>query len=74
MPSRTIIAVTAASVVALIAIGVAVFVLTRDDAIPADGSRIAYSCKEPHNVWYAICVIHEDGTESSPLDLGRSSD
>ena len=70
MPSRTIIAVTAGSVVALIAIGVAVLVLTRDDAIPADGSWVAYSCKEPHNVWYAICVIHENGTEARRLTSG----
>lgn len=70
MPSRTIIAITAASVMALIAIGVAVLVLTRDDAIPADGSLVAYSCKEPHNVWYAICVIHEDGTEARRLTSG----
>ena len=67
MPRRTIIAIAAGSVAALIAIGVAVFVIARDDTLAADGDLIAYSCKEPKNVWYAICVIHQDGTESRRL-------
>ena len=42
----------------------------RDSGPPARGDLIAYSCKEPHNVWYAICVIHKDGTESRRLTSG----
>ena len=72
MPSKRIsigIGFTAIAVLA-VAIGVAVLGPIRDGAIPADGSQIAYSCKEPHNVWYAICVIHKDGTESRRLTSG----
>ena len=59
---RAIIAIIAGSFLALIGIALSVFVLTRDDAIAADGNRIAYSCKEQHNTWYAICISNIDGT------------
>lgn len=63
MPSRrATIAITAGGLVALIGVAVSVFVLTRGDAIPADGNQIAYSCKEQHNTWYAICISNTDGT------------
>jgi TolB protein len=39
----------------------------RDSADPARGELIAYSCKEPNNVWYAICVVRSDGTERRRL-------
>ena len=51
--------IIAASVVALVAIGVSAFVLTRDDALPAEGDLIAFSCKEPKNTWYAICICEK---------------
>ena len=63
MPSRrSIIAIIAGCFVALVGITVALSVLTRNDAIAADGTRIAYSCKEQHNTWYAICISNTDGT------------
>jgi len=37
--------------------------LTRDDGAAVRGDLIAYSCKEPKNDWYAICVMRGDGTE-----------
>jgi Tol biopolymer transport system component len=40
-----------------------VLVLSRDDAAPARGDVIAYSCREQKNAWYAICVMRTDGTE-----------
>jgi Tol biopolymer transport system component len=63
MPRRTIIAIIAGSVVALIVVGGAVFVFARDDALPAEGDQIAYNCKEPNNGWYAICVSNIDGSD-----------
>jgi Tol biopolymer transport system component len=42
----------------------------RDSPQPARGDLIGYSCKEPNNVWYAICVIRTDGTESRRLTRG----
>src|SRR6187551_2993992 len=62
------VAVAAALVVGLVAVGG--FLLTRDSPQPARGDLIAYSCKEPNNVWYAICVIRTDGTESRRLTDG----
>jgi Tol biopolymer transport system component len=62
MPRRTITVIIAASVAALVAIGVSAFVLTRDDAPPAEGDQVAYSCKEQNNTWYAICASNVDGT------------
>jgi Tol biopolymer transport system component len=38
-------------------------VVTGDDAQPARGELIAYSCKEPGNPWYAICVMKSDGSD-----------
>ena len=61
----TAIAVAAALVVVLVAGGG--FLLTRDSSSPAQGDLIAYSCKEQHNVWLAICAIRQDGTESRRL-------
>ena len=66
MWSRTLVLMLAA--VALIAVGVvAAAVLTRDDPPAVTGDLIAYSCKEKRNPWFAICVIHEDGTERRRL-------
>ena len=63
MPRRTIIAISAASGAALIVVCTAVYLLTRDDAVPAEGDQIAFSCKEQNNTWYAICVSNVDGSE-----------
>ena len=54
------VAVAAAAVVTLL-------LLVRDNAQPAKGDLIAYSCKEPKNRWWAICTIRSDGTETRRL-------
>ena len=52
MPSRrTLMAIVAASVVVLIGLGVAGYVLSRDSATSATGDLIAYGCKERKNPW-----------------------
>ena len=69
MPSRrTSIAIVAGTVIALIGVGLAGYVLMRDPATPATGDLIAYGCKEPSNRWYAICVVGMDGTNAKPTD------
>ena len=65
MPRRTLI--IAASVLTLVGIAVSAFVLTRDEALPAAGDQIAFSCKEQNNTWYAICVSNLDGSERRRL-------
>jgi Tol biopolymer transport system component len=60
---RAIVAVAAVAVVVLALVVWAVIALTREDAIPANGDLIAFSCKEPKNTWYAICITNSDGTE-----------
>jgi Tol biopolymer transport system component len=67
MPRRTIIAISAGSVVALMAIGVLVFFVVGDDALPAECDQIAFSCKEQNNTWYAICVSNMDGSDRRRL-------
>jgi Tol biopolymer transport system component len=59
-----------AVVAALAAAAVAFSLALRDEKEPARGELIAYSCKEPNNVWYAICVVRTDGTESRRLTHG----
>jgi dipeptidyl aminopeptidase/acylaminoacyl peptidase len=55
-----VVAVAAAAVGTLL-------LLVRDNAQPAKGDLIAYSCKEPKNRWWAICAIRSDGTENLRL-------
>ena len=43
------------------------YLLVRDDASVARGDLIAYSCKEPKNDWYAVCVMRSDGSEKRRL-------
>ncbi len=45
----------------------AVLAIVRDDDPEARGDLVAYSCKEPGNSWYAICVMTSDGTERRRL-------
>jgi len=47
-----------------------IYLALRDEAEPARGELIAYSCKEPKNTWYAICVVRSDGTEARRLTHG----
>ena len=54
---------------ALIGASVAVYVLLRDDPLPAEGDHVAYSCKEKNNAWYAICASKVDG--SDPLRITK---
>lgn len=68
MPSRrTFTAIVGVSAVALVGIGVTLFVLSRDHPNPARGDLIAYNCIEQHNSWFAICVIKSDGTDQRRL-------
>ena len=63
MPSsRTIVVVGVCALIVAVA-GTAVLLLARDDPEPARGDLIAYSCREPNNDWYAVCVIGADGTD-----------
>ncbi len=41
--------------------------IVRDDDPEVRGDLIAYSCKEPGNRWYAICVMTSAGTERRRL-------
>jgi TolB protein len=66
MPSRRII-VAALSVLGVVIAGTAAFLVAHDDSEPARGELIAYSCREPNNDWFAICVIRADGTERKRL-------
>jgi Tol biopolymer transport system component len=46
---------------------VAGYLVARDDAEPVSGDVIAYSCKEPDNLWFAVCATGLDGTEARRL-------
>ena len=68
MPPRPIVIPIAVGVGALVVAGAIVgFLIVRDERAPARGDVIAYSCKEPGNDWYAICVMKSDGTEKRRL-------
>ena len=67
MSRRVVIAIAVAAALVVVFVAVGGFLLTRDSSSPARGDLIAYSCKEQHNVWLAICVVREDGTESRRL-------
>ena len=69
MPShRTLIAIVTAGAAALVGVGAALFALTHDDTTPpATGELIAYSCKEQHNRWWAICTVRRDGADKRRL-------
>jgi Tol biopolymer transport system component len=49
-------------IVVVAAVGLTAAVVARDDVPPARGELIAYSCKQAGTAWYAICVVHTDGT------------
>ncbi len=53
--------------VAATAIAIAALALVRDEKAPPSSDLIAYSCREPKNVWYAVCVIRPDGTARKRL-------
>ena len=64
---RALIVISAGAALAL-AIGVGAALRLSDDAPAAGtGDLIAYSCREPKNPWYAICVAPADGTDSTQL-------
>jgi len=63
-PARRIAIAIVVGFVALVGAAATVgFVLTREDGPAARGDVIAYSCKEPKNHWYAICLMRSDGIE-----------
>jgi len=70
MPSKRIAAGLGLIAIAVVAGVVGTMAYLRDSGQPARGDLIAYSCKEPNNVWYAICVIRIDGTERRRLTHG----
>jgi Tol biopolymer transport system component len=67
MPSKLVAFGVGLIVVAVAAALLGALALLRDDAQPANGELIAYSCKEPKNPWWAICTIRSDGTENRRL-------
>ncbi len=60
---RIVIALAVGTGALLVAVGIVGVLVARDDEPAAQGDLIAYSCKEPKNDWYAICVMKSDGTE-----------
>lgn len=73
MPPKRIAVGIGAAVVAAGAVAVAAFVLVRDEETAPSGDLIAYSCREPKNVWYAVCVIRPDGTARKRLTTGLTT-
>jgi TolB protein len=65
-----VVAVSVAAALVVVVIAVGGYLVTSDSSSPARGQLIAYSCKEPNNIWYAICVIRSDGTERRQLTHG----
>lgn len=63
MPSRQVTVGIVVAVALAVVVAIAGLVLTRDDVRPVRGDVIAYSCREPGNAWYAICVMKTDGSE-----------
>ena len=72
-PRRTLIAIAVSGTVAVLGVAFAGWVLLRGEDVAADGDLIAYSCKEQHNVWYAICVSKVDGSERRRLTKGLAT-
>jgi TolB protein len=50
--------------------GVAAVALVSQEAEAPAGDRIAYGCREPGNVWYAICIGTVDGDEERKVTEG----
>ena len=66
--SRRALIVVSAGVAMALAIGVGVALRLSGDAPAAStGDLIAYSCPEPKNPWYAVCVARADGTDAKRL-------
>ncbi len=70
MPKRRLAYVLGIAVTSVLLAAAVVYLVLRDESEPARGELIAYSCKEPGNPWYAICVIRSDGAESRRLTSG----
>jgi len=64
-PRRAV--VPALGVAVLVAVGATAWYVLRADDSPVRGDLIAYSCKEPGNTWYAICVMKSDGSEKQRM-------
>jgi TolB protein len=60
---RTLVLVGSAGIAAAVLLTAAALFAMDEGAPGAEGDVIAYGCKEPKNVWYAICVGSVDGTE-----------
>jgi len=65
---RALIAISAGTALAAIAISLGAYVVLADGSLSrGTGDFIAYSCKERKNVWYAVCVMKVDGSEKRRL-------
>jgi len=74
MSRRALIAICAGAAIAVIGIGVGLYVVVRGDPLPAgSGDVVAYSCKERKNVWYAVCVMNTDGSGKKRLTTGLTT-
>ena len=62
MPSNRTLVLAAAGLGVAAAAAVAAVVLVRADPPTATGDLIAYSCAEPKNPWYAVCMVRSDGS------------
>lgn len=71
MPSTRVVVLVAAALGLVALTAAAAVVLARDGAEPVEGDVIAYSCREQHNRWYAICSMQSDGTEQQRLTSDR---
>ena len=68
MSRRALIAISAGTALAAIAISLGAYVVLADGPLSrGTGDFIAYSCKERKNVWYAVCVMKVDGSEKRRL-------
>jgi Tol biopolymer transport system component len=67
MPSARALVLTLVAVAVGVAVGIGVLALNRSDPERARGDLIAYSCKEPKNPWYAVCVVGADGSDARRL-------
>ena len=67
MPSKRLIVRIGVAVVAAGTLAIVAFALLRNDEVAASGDMIVYGCREPKNVWYAVCVIRQDGTDRKRL-------
>jgi Tol biopolymer transport system component len=60
---RTLAVVITLGAIVLVGVVVSIVIFSHDDGMPPNGGLIAFSCREQHNPWWAICVSKTDGTD-----------